>query len=120
MSPHSPLGVGQSVTFTCIPEGPPGNVIERLSWRFMSNITGMSGTVVDPRVTIEDGGRRLAITDLTVDFSGVWSCVASDPLTSDVINSLPLTVEGRLDYQLFTYGPNFHIIIFTALILCLQ
>ncbi len=96
MSPLSPLGVGQSVTFTCTPEGSPGNVMERLSWRFMSNQTGMSGTVsmVDPRVSIEDGGRRLVITDLTVDYSGVWSCVASNSLTSDVINSLPLTVEG--------------------------
>ncbi len=109
MSPHSLLGVGQSVTFTCIPEGPPGNVMESLSWRFMSNITGMSGTVVDPRVTIEDGGRRLVITDLTVDFSGVWSCVASDPLTSAVINSLPLTVEGT------SYLRMVQIFIFTAL-----
>ncbi len=83
---------------TCTPEGSPGNVIERLYWRFTSDQDGMSGIVSadDSRVSIEEDGQQLVIMELGVEHSGRWDCVASHLLTADVVNSLSLIVEGKL------------------------
>ncbi len=95
IDPPSPLGAGQSVVFTCTPEGPPGNVLEHLSWRFVSSLTGESMSATGPHIRILEDGQQLVLTELGVEDSGEWSCVASDPLTADVVNSLSLVVEGE-------------------------
>ena len=70
--------------------------MESFKWRFTSNLTGDTDVIRSGgRVSIHSSGQRLVISDLQVDDSGVWSCVAFNELTEDVVNSKELVVEGE-------------------------
>ena len=70
--------------------------METLLWRFTSTSTGETFRIVSGgRVSVDTLGQRLVLSDVQVDDSGVWSCVAVNHLTADVVTSRELVVEGQ-------------------------
>ena len=88
------VGRGRGLQLECVGTGNPGNV-DNIAFSWTVDTGGGVEVVTGDGGRVRVGGRWLNFTSVELGDSGLYTCVVSHELTSDLSVNAVLTVEGK-------------------------